>query len=77
MKSESTADVSFVFAVNYSSSIVKLSVEGRSQVVGEKDESSRMVHENKQNKPPPGAIIQAWSSIAMAEAILLSKSLGF
>jgi hypothetical protein len=35
-----------------------------------------MMDEHKQNRPPPIAIIQAVSSIAMAEAILLSKSLG-
>jgi len=35
-----------------------------------------MIDEHKQNRPLPVAIIQAVSSIAMAEAILLSKSLG-
>jgi len=35
-----------------------------------------MVEDHKQNKPPPTPVIQAVSSIAMAEAILLSKSLG-
>jgi hypothetical protein len=42
----------------------------------EKEEISRMMDEHKQNRPPPVAIIQAASSFAMAEAILLSKSLG-
>ena len=35
-----------------------------------------MIDEHKQDKSQPVAIIQAVSSIAMAEAILLSKSLG-
>jgi len=35
-----------------------------------------MINEHKQNRLPPVAIIQAVSSIAMAEAILLSRSLG-
>jgi hypothetical protein len=64
------------FAVNYGPSIAQLSVKGRAQVFGEKEEISKMIDEHKQNNPPPVAIIQAVSSIAMAEAILLSKSLG-
>ncbi len=76
MKNESTADAPFVFTVNYSPSIAQLSVKGRAQVIGEKGEISKMIDEHKQNKPPPVAIIQAVSSIVMAEAILLSKSIG-
>src|SRR5467141_2887278 len=76
MKNESTADAPFVFTVNYSPSIAQLSVKGRAQVIGEEGEISKMIVEHKQNKPPPVAIIQVVSGIAMAEAILLSKSLG-
>src|SRR2546425_3485568 len=76
LKNESTADAPFVFTVNYNPSIAQLSVKGRAQVFGEKEEISKIIDEHKQNKPPPVAIIQAVSSIAMAEAILLSKSLG-
>lgn len=76
MKNESTADAPFVFTVNYNPSIAQLNVKGRAQVVAEKAEISKMIDEHKENKPPPVAIIQAVSSIAMAEAILLSKSLG-
>ena len=76
MKNECTADAPFVFTVNYSPSIAQLSVKGRAQVIGEEGEISKMIVEHKQNKPPPVAIIQAVSGITMAEAILLSKSLG-
>src|SRR2546425_7717667 len=76
MKNESTADAPFVFTVNYSPSIAQLSVKGRAQAIGEEGEISKMIVEHKQNKPPPLAIIQAVSGIAMTEAILLSKSLG-
>jgi hypothetical protein len=76
MKNESTADAPFIFTVNYSPSIAQLSVKGRAQVIGEKEEISRIIDEHKQNKPPHVAVIEAVSSIAMAEAILLSKSLG-
>src|SRR5712664_2098557 len=75
LKNESTADAPFVFTVNYNPSIAQLSVRGRAQVFGKSEEIS-MINEHKQNRSPPVAIIQAVSSIAMAEAILLSKSLG-
>jgi hypothetical protein len=67
LKNESTADPPFVFTVNYNPSIAQLSVKGRAQVSGEKEEISKMIDEHKQNRPPPVAIIQAVSSIAMAE----------
>src|SRR5207249_12117349 len=76
LKSESTADAPFVFTVSYNPSIAQLSVKGRAQVFGEKEEISKMIDEHKQNRPPPVAIIQGVSTIAIAEAILLSKSLG-
>ena len=74
MKNESTADAPFVFTVSYNPSIAQLSVKGRAQVFGEKEEISKMIDEHKQNRPPPVAIIQGVSTIAIAEAILLSKS---
>jgi hypothetical protein len=76
MKNASIADAPFVFTVNYSPSIAQLRVKGRAQVIGEEGEISKMIDDHEQNKPPPVAIIQAVSSIAMAEAIILSKSLG-
>lgn len=75
-KGELTAEAPFVFTVTYSPSIAQLSVKGKAQVNAEKGEITKMVDEHRQNKPPSTAIIQAVSSIAMAEAILLSKSLG-
>jgi hypothetical protein len=75
-KNESTAEAPFVFTVTYTPSIAQLSIKGKAQVNGEKPEIAQMVDEHKKNKPPPTSVIQAVSSIAMAEAILLSKSLG-
>ena len=75
-KSELVAEAPFVFTVTYAPSIAQLSVKGKAQVNGDKGEISKMVEEHKQNKPPPGPVIQAVSSIALAEAIILSKSLG-
>jgi len=74
-KNESTAEAPFVFTVSYTPSVAQLSVKGRAQVNGDKEEISKMIAEHRQNKPPPAPVIQAVSSIAMAEAIILSKSL--
>ena len=75
-KGELNVEAPFVFTVTYSPSIAQLSVKGKAQVNGDKNEIAKMIDEHRQNKPPSTAIIQAVSSIAMAEAILLSKSLG-
>src|SRR5260370_12056178 len=74
-KGELSAEAPFVFTVTYAPSIAQLSVKGKAQVTADKDEITRMLEEHKQNKPPSTAVIQAVSSIAMAEAIILSKSL--
>ena len=75
-KGEVNAEAPFVFTVTYSPSVAQLSVKGKAQVNGDKEEILKMIEEHKQNKPPPVPVIQAVSSIAMAEAIILSKSLG-
>lgn len=75
-KNESTAEAPFVFTVNYTPSIAQLSIKGRAHILGDRVEVTQMVEENRKNKPPPGTVIQAVSGIAMADAIVLSKSLG-
>ncbi len=75
-KGELAAEAPFVFTVTYAPAIAQLSVKGKAQVNADKSEIAKMVDEHRQNKPPSTAIIQAVSSIAMAEAIILSKSLG-
>lgn len=75
-KNDTAAEAPFVFTVTYTPSIAQLSIKGKAQVNGEKSEILQIVDDHKQSKPPPPSVIQAVSSIAMAEAILLSKSLG-
>src|SRR5229473_2739261 len=67
-KSDSTAEAPFVFTVGYTPSIAQVSAD-RSEVI-------QMIEEHKKNRPPPQQVIQAVSSIAMAEVIIMSKSLG-
>ena len=75
-KNDTAAEAPFVFTVTYAPSIAHLSIKGKAQVSGEKSEILQIVDDHKNSKPPPTPLIQAVSSIAMAEAILLSKSLG-
>lgn len=75
-KGDLSAEAPFVFTVTYAPSIAQLSVKGKAQVTAEKTEIAQLLEDHRQNKPPSTAVIQAVSSIAMAEAILLSKSLG-
>ncbi len=71
-KSDSTVEAPFVFTVGYTPSIVK----GKAQVSADRSEVIQMIEEHKKNRPPPQQVIQAVSSIAMAEVIIMSKSLG-
>lgn len=75
-KNDTAAEAPFVFTVTYAPSIAQLSIKGKAQVSGEKSEILQIVDDHKNSKPPPTPLIQAVSSIAMAEAILLSRSLG-
>ncbi len=75
-KSDSSVEAPFVFTVNFSPSIAQINIKGRAKVQGEKEETQRLLEEHKQQKPPPIQIIQAVSGAALAEAILISKSLG-
>ena len=75
-RSDSSAEAPFVFTVGYTPSIAQLSIKGKAQVSGERNEIIQILEENKKNKPPPATVIQAVSSIAMADAIVISKSLG-
>ena len=75
-KTETTVEAPFVFTVSYTPSIAQLSVKGRAQVTADRPEIVQMTEEHKKNRPPPQQVIQAVSSIAMAEVIIMSKSLG-
>src|SRR6266481_9576645 len=75
-KTESTVEAPFVFTVSYTPSIAQLSVKGKAQVTGDRSEVVEMTEEHEKNRPPPQQVIQAVSSIALAEVIIMSKSLG-
>ena len=66
----------FVFTVNFTPAIAQISIRGRARIQGEKDEMQRILQEQKEKKAPPAQILQAISSTAIAEAILISKTIG-
>lgn len=75
-KTDSTVEAPFVFTVGYTPSIAQLSVKGKAQVTADRSEVVQMIEEHRKSRPPPQTVIQAVSSIAMAEVIIMSKSLG-
>ena len=66
----------FVFTVNYTPAIAQISVKGRAKIQGEKEELQKILQDHKGQKPPPAILIQAVSTSAIAEAILISKTMG-
>jgi hypothetical protein len=66
----------FVFTVNFTPAIAQISVKGRAKVQGGSDELQKILKDYKEQKSPPAQVIQAVSSTAIAEAILISKSIG-
>ena len=73
---DGSLQVPFVFTVNFTPAIAQISIKGRAKVQGEKDEMQKILQEHKERKSPPMQVIQAVSSTAIAEAILLSKTMG-
>jgi len=75
-RSDSMIEAPFVFAIGFTPSIAQINLKGRAQISGEKDEVSKVLDEHKQQKPPPIVIVQTISNAAMAESIILSRTIG-
>ena len=75
-KSDSIIEAPFIFAVGFTPSVAQINIRGRAQISGEKDEVTKVLDEHKQQKPPPMVIVQTISNAAMAESIILSRSIG-
>lgn len=75
-RSDSMIEAPFVFAVGFTPSIAQINLRGRAQILGEKDEVSKLLDEHKQQKPPPIVLVQTISNAAMAESIILSRTIG-
>ncbi len=66
----------FVFTVNFTPAIAQISVKGRAKVQGGSDELQKILKDYKEQKSPPAQVVQAVSSAAIAEAIIMSKTIG-
>jgi pyruvate/2-oxoglutarate dehydrogenase complex dihydrolipoamide dehydrogenase (E3) component len=75
-QSDGSLQSPFVFTVNFTPAIAQISIKGRARIQGETSEMQKILQEQKEQKVPSGQIIQAISSTAIAEAILISKTLG-
>ncbi len=74
-RADGSLDAPFVFTVNFVPSIAQISIKGKAKISGESEETRKIMEEHKTQKPPPIQLIQAVSSTAMADAILISRSL--
>lgn len=75
-QSDGSLQAPFVFTVNFTPAIAQISIRGHAKIQGERDEMQRILQEHKEQKSPPVQIVQAVSSTAIAEAILISKTIG-
>lgn len=74
-RSDGTLDAPFVFTVNFTPSIAQISIKGKAKISGDAEETKKIVDEHKAQKPPPVQLVQAVSNMAIADAILISRSL--
>jgi hypothetical protein len=75
-KSFDLVEAPFVFTVGFTPSVAQITIKGKAQATGDKPELDKIMEDSKNQKPPPAIIVQAVSSIAIAEAIVLSKTIG-
>jgi hypothetical protein len=74
-RSDGTLDAPFVFTVNYTPSIAQISIKGKAKISGDAEDTKKILEEHKAHKSPPLQLIQAVSNAAIADAILISRSL--
>lgn len=74
-RSDGTLDAPFVFTVNFVPSIAQISIKGKARISGEGEDTKKIAEDHKAQKPPPAQLVQAVSNAAIADAILISRSL--
>jgi hypothetical protein len=72
---DGTLDAPFVFTVNFVPSIAQISIKGKARISGEGEDTKKIAEDHKAQKPPPAQLVQAVSNAAIADAILISRSL--
>jgi hypothetical protein len=74
-RSDNSLDAPFVFTVSFNPPIAQISIKGKAKITGDLVETSKILDDHKAQKPPPPQLIQAVSNVAIADAILISRSL--
>lgn len=74
-RSDGTLDAPFVFTVNFTPSIAQISIKGKAKISGDAEDTKKILDEHKAQKAPPVQLVQAVSNAAIADAILISRSL--
>jgi hypothetical protein len=74
-RSDGSLDAPFVFTVNYTPSIAQISIKGKAKISGDAQDTKKILDEHKVQKSPPVQLIQAVSNAAIADTILISRSL--
>lgn len=74
-RSDGSLDAPFVFTVNFTPSIAQISIKGKAKISGDVEDTKKIFDEHKAQKAPPVQLVQAVSNAAMADAILISRSL--
>ena len=75
-RSDETAEAPFIFSVNFNPSIAHITIRGAGRISGNKGEIGKLLEGHKEGRPPPIEVVQAVSGAAMAEAIVVSKTIG-
>lgn len=73
---ESSIEVPFLLSVSFSPAIALMNIKGKAKVMGDAEALGKVMEDYSRRRPPPIQLIQAISNTAMAEAVLISRSLG-
>ena len=74
-RSDGTLEAPFVFTVAFTPPIAQISIKGRAKITGDSEDTKKILEDHKAKKPPPVQLVQAVSNAAIADAILVSRSL--
>jgi len=74
-RSDGSLEAPFVFTVNFTPSIAQISIKGKARISGESEDTRKIVEDHKARKAPPPQLVQAVSNAAIADTILISRSL--
>jgi len=74
-RSDGTLEAPFVFTVSFTPPIAQISIKGKATISGDSEDTKKIIEEHNAKRPPPAQLIQAVSNAAIADAILISRSL--